>query len=100
MLALSGMLYQKLKILSAEPAEYAVIQVNGEVYEKLDLSQDTELMYEDEWGNYNLIKVENGYVTVTEANCSDLTCMYMGAICSETGGVIACLPHRLIIYIE
>lgn len=98
LIAIGGLLFQRYRA-SKEPAVYAVIQYRGEVYEKLDLSKDTELCIEDDIVGYNVIRIEDGAVYVSEADCPDQICVQSGAL-SETGGVIACLPHDLLIYIE
>ncbi len=87
------------KLLLSDPGMYAVVQVNGETVAELDLSEDRELMMSDEYGNYNMVKVSDGCVSVTEANCSDRICVKTGAQQDE-GAIIACLPHGLIIYIQ
>ena len=43
--------------------------------------------------------VEDGAVSVTEADCADKICVHEGKI-SRTGEVIACLPHELIITVQ
>lgn len=77
----------------------AVIEQDGETISELDLSKDTELVLDDGHGGSNTITVKNGTVAVTDANCPDLVCVHTGAI-SQTGEVIACLPHKLIITIS
>ncbi len=43
----------------------------------------------------NKIKIENGTICVSEADCPDKTCVKMGTL---GGGMpIVCLPHKLII---
>lgn len=78
---------------------YAEIEVNGEPYASLPLSEDQEMMINDAAGNFNLVKVEDGAVFVEDANCGDLTCVHMGKMQYE-GNIIACLPHGMIIYIR
>lgn len=53
----------------------------------------------DEEKDYNIVEVKDGYVSVTEADCADLICVRTGKIQNQ-GDVIACLPHKLIIYIR
>lgn len=77
----------------------AIIEQDGETVAELDLNKDTELFLNDENGGSNTITVHNGQISVTKANCPDLVCVRTGAI-SETGEVIACLPHKLIITIS
>ncbi len=85
--------------LYEKPGGKAVIEVNGERCAELELSEDTEFKVEGEDGAYNIVKVENGYVYVSGANCGDLVCVRTGKI-NESGRVIACLPHGLIVYVE
>ena len=77
----------------------AIIEQDGETVAELDLNKDTELFLNDGNGGSNTITVQNGHISVTEANCPDLVCVRTGAI-SQTGEVIACLPHKLIITIS
>ena len=77
----------------------AIIEQDGETISELDLSKDTELVLDDGNGGSNTITVKDGKIAVTEANCLDLVCVHTGAI-SQTGEVIACLPHKLIITIS
>ena len=76
----------------------AIIEQDGEIVAELDLKKDTKLVLNDENGGSNTITVHDGHISVTDANCPDLVCVRTGAI-SQTGQVIACLPHKLIITI-
>lgn len=76
----------------------AVVEVRGQPYATLPLSEDQELTVNDTLGGYNLIRVEDGCVFVEDANCGDLTCVRTGKMGRE-GDLIACLPHGVIIYI-
>ena len=79
--------------------EYAVITKDGEVLYRLSLSVDRELTVEDEIGGYNHVILQNGEISVTDADCPNHDCIRQGAI-GNPGEVIACLPHNLIITIE
>lgn len=79
----------------------AVIRVNGEIYEKIDLDAVTvayEIEINTKYG-YNKLKVDHGSIAVIESDCRDHICMDKGAVSSE-GVPIICLPHRLTIVIE
>ncbi len=79
----------------------AVIRVDGEVYEKINLDTVTvayDMEIETEWG-YNKLHIESGSISVIEADCRDRICIRQGAI-EEAGVPIVCLPHRLTIEIE
>jgi hypothetical protein len=50
-------------------------------------------------GNYNTVVVKDQSVRVEEADCKNQICVKTGAI-HFPGEVIACMPHRMMIYIE
>ena len=77
----------------------AIIEQDGETVAELNLNKNTKFVLNDGNGGSNTITVQNGHISVTEANCPDLVCVRTGAI-SQTGEVIACLPHKLIITIS
>lgn len=93
----SGLFIQKF--FFGRAGATAIIEQDGETISELDLSKDTELVLDDGNGGSNTITVKDGKIAVTEANCPDLVCVHTGAI-SQTGEVIACLPHKLIITIS
>lgn len=78
----------------------ARISLDGELYEEIDLNAVAlpyDIRIETELG-YNVIHVEHGAISVSEADCPDQICVHQGKI---TGSMvpIACLPHRLVIEI-
>ena len=79
----------------------AVIRVDGEVYEKINLDTVTvayDMEIRTEFG-YNKIHIEPGSISVTDADCRDHICIRQGTV-AEVGVPIVCLPHRLTIEIE
>ena len=81
-------------------ARTARISLDGEVYEEIDLNAVAlpyDIRIETELG-YNIVHVEHGAISVSEADCPDQVCVHQGRI---TGSMvpIACLPHRLVIEI-
>lgn len=70
---------------------------DGAVIYKLDLSemedQTIQVAYE---GRVNVIQIQNGRISVCQADCPDQTCVHMGELSAE-GMPIICLPNRLII---
>ena len=95
--ALGGILAQR--VFLSRDGGYAIVQSYGEELTRLPLSKDTELMVGDAKIGYNRIRVENGMVFVEEADCPDKICVREGRK-QNTGEVIACLPHELIIVVE
>lgn len=78
---------------------YARIQMDGEEIARLPLSEDTEYSVGTQDGDYNLVIVSDGKVSVTSANCPDKVCVRTGRI-DSVGDSIVCLPHRLVITVE
>lgn len=79
----------------------AVISVDGEELERIDLSKVRkayDLEFSTEYG-HNTVHVEPGAISVTEADCPDQICVYQGRL-TGSGIPIICMPHRLVIEIE
>lgn len=83
------------------PAQVALITVDGELWERIELDRVTEsydLLIDTPYGQ-NLVHVEPGAISVTEADCPDRVCASMGKL--EPGGLpIVCMPHHLVIELE
>ena len=80
----------------------AVITVDGEVRERIDLTkvqESRDLVIETAYGK-NTVHVEQGAISVTEADCPDRICVAMGRLTTDGGLPIICMPHRLMIEIE
>ena len=79
----------------------AVVSVDGEVLERIDLSKvrtPYDIPVSTPYGN-NTVHVEPGAISVTEADCPDHVCIYQGRL-TGSGIPIICMPHRLVIEIE
>lgn len=77
----------------------AVVEMNGEVVDRLPLDTDTEKTYVCEGGGYNTVLVKNGRVSVSAADCPDALCVRHRAV-RKTGETVICLPHRLTVTVE
>ena len=78
--------------------KYVLIQVNSEEFGRYNLSENLEIeIVENE--NYNKVKIENGRVSMIDADCHDQICVKTKKI-SRTGESIVCLPHRVLVTIE
>lgn len=99
LLAIIGVGFLIQRYFFGKTGATAIIEQDRETISELDLSKDTELVLDDGNGGSNTITVKNGKIAVTDANCPDLVCVHTGSI-SQTGEVIACLPHKLIITIS
>jgi hypothetical protein len=79
---------------------YVEIQVNGEIYKKINLTENSSetIDLETEYGK-NLIVVEGKQVYMQEADCPDQVCVEGGAI-TKIGESIICLPHKVVVKIK
>lgn len=71
----------------------AQIYVDGALARTEKLSQEQSFSIATEHG-YNDIRIENGSISVTAADCPDKVCINTGATNSSVVPII-CLPHRL-----
>lgn len=91
--------YMIQRMQPREDSLRAVIQLDGKTVHTMPLDRDEEYVVGDLDGNYNIVTVKDGSVMVQEANCANQVCVKTGQIRYE-GEVIACLPHKMIIYLE
>ncbi|MGN0398640.1 MAG: NusG domain II-containing protein [Blautia sp.] len=70
------------------------ITVNGEVFGTYPLSQDRTIDIEGS----NVCRIKDHKVKMTEANCPDQLCIHQRTITRE-GGIIVCLPNRVVLEI-
>jgi len=78
----------------------AVISVNGEELERVDLSKvrkEYDMEVSTEYGS-NTVHIEPGAISVTQADCPDHVCVFQGKL-TGSGIPIICMPHRLVIEI-
>lgn len=74
-----------------------VVTVDGKEVYRTDLSKDQTYEIPVEEGT-NIMKIRNGEVTMSEADCPDQICRNHAAV-SQTGETIVCLPHKAVIEI-
>jgi hypothetical protein len=83
------------------------VLVDQEIYEYFNIPETTDITDIDqldfslfnEYEEINMILIQDGGVTMYEANCPDKKCVKMGEIRNE-GQVITCMPHQLVVKIE
>ena len=79
---------------------YAVIKVDGKVIKTLDLnSGETTIEVNGYQGGVNKVVINDGKVSMTEADCPDELCVKTGKI-SRVGETIVCLPPRVVVEIK
>lgn len=86
-----------LLVTSREGGLAVEIVSDGEVVKTMELKNDAEYEVVTDRGT-NLVVIEDGQVTVKEADCPDKVCVNHKPI-SMTGETIICLPHKLVIEI-
>lgn len=87
-----------LAVLSLGRTEGALVQVsqNGQVVDTFPLDTPLSKVYLGPEGRRNVVVIENGQVSVTEADCPDQVCVRHGPT-KEAGDPIVCLPNRLVV---
>lgn len=68
------------------------ITVDGKEYGEYNLSTDQEIKI----GETNICRIESGSVKMIYADCPDQLCIHQNPI-DENGGVIVCLPNKVVI---
>lgn len=101
LLSAAATAYIYLRPTASAPGDTAVIYLDGEMVEMVDLSTITENYTKDYTGQAgltNTVEFAPGMVRVQEATCPDQICVYQGWV--EADGLpIACLPNTLIIQV-
>jgi len=76
----------------------ARIYVAGELFESVNLRDNTQLQIQSPLG-HNIVEIEDGGARMLLADCRSQDCIRMGLI-TRPGQVIACLPNRVVIRLE
>lgn len=70
------------------------VRQNEKLLYKFPLNENIEKTISDTHSNTNHFRIQDGIVTMVDANCSDHTCVKTRGI-SKVSQSIVCLPHRL-----
>ena len=79
----------------------ACIYSNGKLIRTVELDSESEqtfTVYSDD-GGYNVIKVSDGAISVSDADCPDKICVKTAPV-SDGIQPIVCMPHKLVIRVE
>ena len=89
-----------LSLRKSDKTNVVIVQNNKVIY-TFDLSEEDDQTFriESSDGGWNEIKIENGEISITDADCPDKTCVKTGVLRSESVPIV-CLPHRLVIRFE
>ena len=91
-LCLGVVAFQKL---TQKEGSRVVITVNGEVYDTLELQEDTVYTVKIK-DSYNTFQIKDGYVDMIDASCPDQLCVRQADI-HYNHETIVCLPNRVVI---
>lgn len=94
-LAVVGVLAFFLYYVNGDSGKYVQIESNGQIVETLSLDEDFEKQYSFDGGT-NTVHIENGKVTVTQADCPDKICVNHMPV-HRTGESIVCLPNKFVV---
>ena len=83
---------------SDKAGSYALVELDGAEYARLDLDKDTSLTVDTKQGT-NIIIVRDHAVSVESADCPDKICVNHASV-NLAGETIVCLPHKLVITIK
>ncbi|HOO05011.1 MAG TPA: NusG domain II-containing protein [Ruminococcus sp.] len=87
-------------IFLQRPAQGTWVEIlqDNKVICTLDLSQEPDRTFRVEFpeGGWNEIRIENGTICISDADCPDHTCVRTGKLRSEDIPIV-CLPHKLVI---
>jgi len=93
-----GLILGGIQLLK-ETGSKVIVQKDSHFYAEYSLSVDGA--YPLYWGdgNYNILTIQDGKASITEASCPDLLCVKERPI-DQTQERIICLPNRVEIFIE
>lgn len=94
-LVVVGVLVFFLYGVNGDSGKYVQVEVNGEVVETFELTDDVQKQYDFD-GNTNTLQIKDGKASVIEANCPDGICTNHMPV-SRAGESIICLPHKLVV---
>ena len=77
---------------NGEVSGQAVIRLNGETVETVNLSEDRTLVIEGQYRN--VIRIADGKIAISESDCPGRDCVHSGSI-QHRGRMIVCLPNGL-----
>ncbi len=95
-LLVAGILY--LVMNQSEKGGQVVITIDGKEYGVYSLTEDEEITIRNEYG-YNRIVIEDGMVSIRDADCPDKYCVGQGKS-NDVKKSLICLPHKLIVEIR
>ena len=78
---------------------WVVVSLDGSEMTRYQISKDGTYKLKGAGTDYNVLVIQNGKASITEANCQNQVCVRSKAI-SYSGETITCLPHKIRVHIE
>lgn len=80
---------------------YVEVTVGGNFYSKIPLSahKGEDIIEINFHGHINKVVIRDDTITMIEADCPDLLCIYQGEI-SKVGQSLVCLPNKVMVEIK
>lgn len=97
-ICLSALVLYALTLFFQSDGVYLAVFRDGEEVARYALDTDVSFRLDSGDGGYNLVRIENGTVDMTEASCPDRICVRHRPI-AKAGQTIICLPNRIILKI-
>jgi hypothetical protein len=88
---------------SGTATAYLRISVPGQTYELIPLTEEREIVIEQEDGSRNVVEIYPGGFRMKESNCNNQDCILQGDVTTDNvasrvlANEIICLPHRLVL---
>lgn len=81
-----------------QTGEKVIIYQNKQEYKSMSLYTNQIIQIPTNTG-YNIVKIQDGKVSMLEASCPDQICVHHRQI-SSTGETIVCLPNKIVVEIK
>lgn len=91
----SWLLFKGAGLFGKSGNQQLTVTVAGEVYGTYPLNENQTI----EIGETNICRIQDGQVTMIQADCPDHLCLRQGPIDSK-GETIVCLPNRVVLEIS
>ena len=98
-LLLSIVLFVGYRLFFYQSGNSVSIFIDGELYQKLSLNNDTSLDIPGTDGGINHLEIKNGAASITDADCPDKLCVHQKKI-QNNGESLVCLPHKVIVEVS
>ena len=75
---------------------FANITVDGELYQKVELTKEEQIIKVETSKGLNILKVHDYGIEMFEADCPDKVCLSFGFV-TRPNSTIVCIPHRVLV---